>query len=151
MQVVKAFNQEKKENKRFREKNVDVTDEFNNVHLSWTAFWPKLMGGLQLIFLAVWFIAIPRMISDQPTLSMGVFISFILYMTMFAQPIEVIGQVARMLNRALSSAYRIFEILDTNPTFTLKVAPDYQRFIILLDVSGSMTELGSSNEVRYIN
>ena len=35
---------------------------------------------------------------------------------MFASPIEVIGQMARMLNRALSSAQRIFDILDTVPT-----------------------------------
>lgn len=42
--------------------------------------------------------------------------SFLLYMGMFSHPIEIIGQMARMLNRATSSAYRIFEILDTKPT-----------------------------------
>jgi ATP-binding cassette subfamily B protein len=54
--------------------------------------------------------------SEAHYLSAGTFVSFLLYLTMFSQPIEVIGQVARMLNRALSSAYRIFEVLDTNPT-----------------------------------
>jgi ATP-binding cassette, subfamily B, bacterial len=36
-------------------------------------------------------------------------------MGMFTHPIEVIGQMARMLNRATSSAHRIFEVLDTEP------------------------------------
>jgi len=34
---------------------------------------------------------------------------------MFSQPIETFGQLSRMLNRALSSAHRIFEVLDTEP------------------------------------
>jgi ATP-binding cassette subfamily B protein len=34
---------------------------------------------------------------------------------MFVQPIEVIGQMARTLNRATSSAHRVFEVLDTEP------------------------------------
>jgi ATP-binding cassette subfamily B protein len=34
---------------------------------------------------------------------------------MFMQPLETIGQMTRMMNRAVSSAHRIFEILDTEP------------------------------------
>jgi ATP-binding cassette, subfamily B, bacterial len=126
MQVVKAFNQESREEKRFNKRNQIVTEEFNNIHQAWTRFWPILMMGIQLIILGVWIFAIPRLMSTEGTpghLSAGTFISFLLYMTMFSQPIEVIGQVARMLNRALSSAYRIFEILDSNPTITEKEAP----------------------------
>lgn len=121
IQVVKAFNQEKLEVKKFKNRNKIVTSEFNNIHQAWTGFWPLLMLGIHLIIMSVWFLAIPRLINQGENLnqlSVGTFVSFLLYMTMFSQPIEVIGQVARMLNRALSSAYRIFEILDTNPTIT---------------------------------
>lgn len=121
IQVVKAFNQEKKEIKRFNKRNEVVTEEFNNIHMAWTKFWPLLMLGIQLVLLAVWVFAIPRLISTENEvghLTAGTFVSFLLYMTMFSQPIEVIGQMARMLNRALSSAYRIFEILDTKPSIT---------------------------------
>jgi len=121
IQVVKAFNQEGKEIKRFNKRNEVVTDEFNNIHKAWTKFWPLLMLGIQLVLLAVWVFAIPRLISTENEvghLTAGTFVSFLLYMTMFSQPIEVIGQMARMLNRALSSAYRIFEILDTKPSIT---------------------------------
>ena len=43
------------------------------------------------------------------------FVAFIIYLRMFVQPIEVIGQMARMVNRATSSAHRVFEVLDTEP------------------------------------
>jgi ATP-binding cassette subfamily B protein len=34
---------------------------------------------------------------------------------MFVQPIEIVGQVARVLHRATTSAHRVFEVLDTEP------------------------------------
>jgi ATP-binding cassette subfamily B protein len=34
---------------------------------------------------------------------------------MFVAPIEVIGQIARTMNRATTSAHRIFEVMDTEP------------------------------------
>lgn len=134
IQVVKAFNQEEREKSRFNKRNVIIMDEFNNIHQAWTGFWPLLMMGIHAIVISVWAFATPRLITG-PTealyLSAGTFVSFLLYLTMFAQPIEVIGQVARMLNRALSSAYRIFEILDTNPTIRNKKDP-----VVLNEVEG---------------
>lgn len=121
VQVVKAFAQEKKEVKRFGNRNVAFLDECNELHLSWTRFWPMLTLGIQLTGMGVWVFAMPRLIGVESSLTAGTFVSFLLYMTMFAQPIEIIGQMARMLNRATSSAYRIFEILDTRPSIKKKV------------------------------
>lgn len=125
IQVVKAFNQEKREEKRFNDRNEQVTKEFNNIHDEWTKFWPLLMLSFQGILVVVWCFALPRLISEQADngLSAGTFVSFLLYMTMFSAPIEILGQVARMLNRALSSAYRIFEILDARATIHEKDEP----------------------------
>jgi ATP-binding cassette subfamily B protein len=39
----------------------------------------------------------------------------LLYGAMFVQPIETVGQVARILHRATTSAHRVFEVLDTKP------------------------------------
>jgi ATP-binding cassette, subfamily B, bacterial len=118
IQVVKAFGQEDREITRFNDRNEAVTEEFTAIHDRWTAFWPKLMLGIQIILLSVWIMARQRLLADPSSsdfLSVGAFVSFLLYMTMFAAPIEIIGQMARMLNRALSSAYRIFEVLDSQP------------------------------------
>src|SRR4030095_16018534 len=62
---------------------------------------------------SVWFVAVPRLLGDGAPLSPGVFVSFLLYTTMFVAPIEVIGQMARTMNRATSSAHRVFEVLDS--------------------------------------
>jgi len=118
IRVVKAFNQEQRENERFIERNVDVMTEFNRIHHLWTSFWPALMLAVHGTTVVVWAFAVPRLLgagADEPTLSAGTFVSFLLYTTMFIAPIEVIGQMARTMNRATSSAHRVFEVLDTEP------------------------------------
>ena len=119
MRVVKAFNQEEREKRRFGERNADVTKEFNRIHHHWTAFWPALMLGVHATTVAVWVFAVPRLLAGSDgspaALSAGTFVSFLLYTTMFIAPIETIGQMARILNRATSSAHRVFEVLDTEP------------------------------------
>ena len=115
IRVVKAFSQEVREIGRFGERNDDVTDEFNRIHRHWTTFWPLLMFAVHLTTVLVWFFAVPRLLGDGPALSAGAFVSFLLYTTMLVAPIEVIGQMARTMNRATSSAHRVFEVLDSEP------------------------------------
>jgi ATP-binding cassette subfamily B protein len=115
MRVVKAFNQEQRESKRFTQANNESVKTFNEIHIVWTSFWPLLMLSLHAVILIAWAAALPRIVSANPTLTVGSFVSFLLYMTMLLKPVEIIGQMARMINRATSSAHRIFEILDTEP------------------------------------
>ena len=117
MRVVKAFNQEERETERFNDRNTDVTDEFNRIHHSWTTFWPALMLAVHGTTVAVWAFALPRLLGTggEATLSSGTFVSFLLYTTMFIGPMEIIGQMARTVQRATTSAHRVFEVLDTEP------------------------------------
>lgn len=118
MRVVKAFNQEERETGRFVERNVDVTDEFNRIHDSWTTFWPVLMLAVHGTTVALWAFAMPRLLGSETqaaTLTAGTFVQFLLYTTMFIGPIEIIGQMARTVQRATTSAHRVFEVLDTEP------------------------------------
>lgn len=115
IRVVKAFNQEDREIERFGERNDDVMAEFNETHRVWTTFWPILMLGVHLTTVLVWVFAVPRLLGGGHALSAGVFVSFLLYTTMFVGPMEVIGQMARTINRATSSAHRVFEVLDSEP------------------------------------
>ena len=115
IRVVKAFNQEQREIERFAERNEDVTEQFNEVHRKWTLFWPLLMLAVHATTVLVWAMAVPRLLGHGAALSAGVFVSFLLYTTMFVAPIEVIGQMARTINRATSSAHRVFEVLDSEP------------------------------------
>jgi ATP-binding cassette, subfamily B, bacterial len=124
VRVVKAFNQEAREIRRFAERNDDVTDEANRIHRLWTTFWPLLMLGVHATTVIVWMMALPRLLGVQgAALSTGTFVSFLLYATMFVAPIEVIGQIARTMNRATSSAHRVFEVLDTQPEVSEPLEP----------------------------
>jgi ATP-binding cassette subfamily B protein len=115
IRVVKAFNQESREIRRFGERNEDVTAEFNRIHRLWTGFWPLLMLAVHATTVGVWAFAVPRLLGSGAHLSTGTFVSFLLYTTMFIGPIEIIGQMARTMSRATSSAHRVFEVLDTEP------------------------------------
>ena len=119
MRVVKAFHQEGREQRRFGSRNYAATDEFNRLHQVWTGFWPLLMLSVHAMTVAVWAFALPRLLGSTevlgPPLTAGTFVSFVLYTTMFVHPIEIIGQMTRIMNRATSSAHRVFEVLDTEP------------------------------------
>jgi ATP-binding cassette subfamily B protein len=118
MRVVKAFNQEVYETSRFNSRNDNAVREFNGIHAVWTRFWPGLMLGLHTMTVTVWGVAMYRVLGTPESayhLSVGTFMAFLLYMGMFFHPIETIGMITRMMNRATSSALRIFEVLDTEP------------------------------------
>ena len=135
IRVVKAFHQEAREVKRFGERNEDVTAEFNRIHRMWTGFWPLLMLGVHATTVLVWVLAVPRLLGTAgPPLSTGTFVAFLLYATMFIAPIEIIGQMARTVNRATTSAHRVFEILDTEPEVT-----DVEDAVRLEPVQGRVT------------
>jgi ATP-binding cassette subfamily B protein len=134
IRVVKAFNQESREISRFGERNDDVTDEFNRIHRKWTTFWPALMLLVHTTTILVWVFAVPRLLGEGSPLTAGVFVSFLLYATMFSNPIEMIGQMARTMNRATSSAHRVFEVLDSKPEVKDGPAP-----IKLTPVEGRVT------------
>jgi ATP-binding cassette subfamily B protein len=125
IRVVKAFNQEAREIGRFVDRNDAVTEEFNQIHRLWTTFWPLLMFAVHTTTVLVWVFAVPRLLGIGHPLSAGVFVSFLLYTTMFVAPIEVIGQMVRTVNRATSSAHRVFEVLDSEPE--VKDVPDPVR------------------------
>ena len=126
IRVVKAFNREEQEKRRFNTRNDDATDFFNTAHAIWTRFWPMLGLGIQALTLIVWVIAVVRLLPGggaTPTLTAGKFVAFLLYMGMFFGPIEMIGMMTRMISRVSSAAHRVFEVLDTNPEVTDVVAP----------------------------
>jgi ATP-binding cassette subfamily B protein len=118
VRVVKAFNQEQRELSRFNERNAAATDTFNTVHTTWTTFWPALWLAVHVLMLGVWAWSVPRVLGLEgwgPHLSMGTFVAFVLYMGMYVMPIETIGRMTFIINRATSSAHRVFEVLDTEP------------------------------------
>ncbi|MEK7689783.1 MAG: ABC transporter ATP-binding protein, partial [Bdellovibrionota bacterium] len=117
IRVVRAFVREKHEGVRFQTRNADALEQFNRIHARWTGFWPRLMLSVHALGVLAWWFGLPRVFGvdgfSAAPLTTGTFVAFLFYLGLYLQPIEAIGQVSRMLNRATTSAYRIFEILDT--------------------------------------
>ncbi len=116
IRVVKVFDQEQRETGRFRRSNESACGEFLRVHGVWTRFWPLLMLGIHAMTVLVWAVALPRLLGSGrfgPPLTTGTFISFLMYLGLFYEPVHTFGQMSRTINRATSSAHRVFELLDT--------------------------------------
>ena len=118
MREVKAFNQEGREKRGFNVSSDALMDRYNHIHRTHAVFWPALLLGMHVMTIAVWALAMPRLLGTPGSLgdlTPGTFVSFLLYMGLYMQPIQVIGQMARAMATATSSAHRMFEVLDTEP------------------------------------
>ncbi len=123
MRVVKAFNQESQERERFGNRNENYAEECIDIARIWAGWWPVIFFVIEAMVLLVWFLAIPRLLGDASgvrTMELGTFVAFMLYMGMFIGPIDAIGFLTRSVNRSISSAHRVFEVLDSEPEITAK-------------------------------
>jgi ATP-binding cassette subfamily B protein len=125
MRVVKAFAQEEHENERFQTRSKAVEAEADKLHEEWTRFWPTMVMLMHLCSLIVWAVGAPRVLrhvlsNGAEGMPLGVFVAFTGYMWMFWDPVRHLGMMSRTINRATTSASRVFEVLDTTPTIVSK-------------------------------
>ncbi|MCE5279104.1 MAG: ABC transporter ATP-binding protein [Planctomycetaceae bacterium] len=126
VRVIKAFSQEKREIRRFSDRNDGYyRNEVAMIGL-WTLFGPVMEFCTHLGSLLVWIVGgwwvVKEWGTPQPQMTVGMLMAFIAYMMMFYRPIHQIAHVDRMFNRAASSVQRIFEILDAEPAIFSKHA-----------------------------
>lgn len=117
IRVVQAFNQSEHERRRFHRRNDSVLEEAVAVHRVWTSHWPLIYFGVNLMIIVVWVVALPRMLQmpGYRPMEPGTFVAFIMLVGQFIMPLEMFGFLTRMFNRSVSSAQRVFEVLDTEP------------------------------------
>jgi len=133
MRVVKAFAQEDYEKDRFAKKNISVQDEAVRLHKEWTLFWPAVVMFIHISNVLIWVLGVPQVIANYQTggsegMGLGVFVAFTGYLWMFWNPVQQLGQLSRTINRVITSAARVFEVMDTKPTIFSKpdaVKPDH--------------------------
>jgi ATP-binding cassette subfamily B protein len=116
VRVIKAFSQEDREVERFDEKNTALYDEEMRFISTASAFGPLIMFCSQIGALIIWLLggwwAITGRLGPE---GVGTLVAFTGYMGMFMRPIHMLAHLDQQLNRAATSAQRIFEILDTEP------------------------------------
>ncbi len=126
VRVIKAFNQEDREVSRFQQHNQDVYNEDSHIINNWTIFGPALGFCAQISMVVVWLLGGWWMIQNYwykqehgegmvGGMTFGTLMLFQGCMGMFYGPIRQIAMIDRRLNRAATSAHRIFEVLDTEP------------------------------------
>ena len=110
--VIRAFNTEKKEEKRFDKANMDLTKTNLFVNRAMSFMMPTLMlimNGISLLIVWVGAHGI-----DNGTMQVGNMMAFIQYTMQIVMSFLMISMVSIMLPRASVSANRINEIIETN-------------------------------------
>ena len=118
VRVIKAFNQETREIRRFGGRNQDFYECEVSMITLWTLFGPVMQFCSQIGTLLVWMVGGYWVVHGR--LSAGTLMAFVGYMWMFYGPIHMIAHMDRMFNRAAASVQRIFEVLDTEPVIFSK-------------------------------
>ena len=138
VRVIKAFTQEKREINRFNERSSRVYDEEMTIINLWTTFGPLMRFCTHLGLLITWVVGGLWVARDYSQITVfndaelpipaglmtiGTLLLFDGLMNQFYRPIHMIAHMDRMFNRAATSAQRIFEVLDTQPTVFSKSDP----------------------------
>ncbi len=114
--VVKVFNHEKKAEEEFDSLNDSLCETSYKANKFVNILGPITgnMGHLQYVLIAVvgGLIAISGL---DPSLTLGVIVSFLLYSKSFTMPINQVAQQASSVVMALAGAERIFSLLDEKP------------------------------------
>lgn len=111
VRVVRAFNRDARESRRFDEASLDLTQTAMKVHRLMSALMPVMMLALNLTAVAILWIGGHRV--DAGELQIGSLMAFIQYAMRILSSLLTMSMVFVMLPRATASANRISEVLDS--------------------------------------
>jgi ATP-binding cassette subfamily B protein len=129
--VVKIFSREEKTYEDFKQINYDHTLANKRSVLYYSVFFPvvELIGAIS-VALIIWYGG-GKVI--QNALTIGILISFIQYAEMFFRPIRDLSEKYNIMQTAMASSERIFNLLDKKT-----VIPDPEHPIELRKVKGNI-------------
>ena len=110
IRVVKAFAQEQREAKRFREANhhnLLVNDRINKI---WSLFSPSVSLLTEVGLLVVWAFGIWQV--SKGTITVGMLLMAIAYIGRFYGRLDSMSRIVSVTQKSASAAKRIFDILD---------------------------------------
>lgn len=123
MLVIRAFDNEKYEEQRFKKVNDDITKL--NLFLNRVMGLPMPIMTFALSALSVGIIWIGTNQVDTGTMQIGDMMAFLQYATEILMSFMIIAMIFIMVPRSSVSANRIFEILETEPTIHDPVEPKH--------------------------
>lgn len=111
IRVIKAFGKEKLELERYQAANKEVVRHDMRSEKMWQFFFPAFGLITSLGTVIVWYLGGHQVLNSE--LQLGVLLAFVAYLGMLFGPIQWLSQMISWTSRAMTSAHRIFEIMDT--------------------------------------
>jgi ABC-type multidrug transport system fused ATPase/permease subunit len=108
--VVKAFAQEQREERKFSQRNEAVFDQSVRAARQ-RAYYTPFLSFLPLLAQAIALLVGGRRVLNGD-LALGAFVAFNVYLLMIVQPLRMLGYWISEFQRAISSGERIFEVID---------------------------------------
>lgn len=113
MKVVKSFAREKHEEEKFHVVNLDYMEKNVQAIRLWAFYFPLFNFITSIGTVLVILYGGREVIAGR--LTIGEMVAFELYLLMLLTPLRMVGWLTNLANRAMASAERIFQVLDTNP------------------------------------
>ena len=113
IRVVKAFAREDEEIARFRTSSAAMMGSDTQAEQTWATFFPILWFITSTGSLLVWYFGGQQVLWKQ--ISLGTLMTFQAYLGMFYGPLQFLSRITDYLARSLTSAERVFEVLDSDP------------------------------------
>lgn len=120
VRVVKAFAQEHRERERFEDKAQSLRDSGIVVEQSWQTYFPILGFITGFGTYIIWWIGGLESFanfSNDPSkgMTIGVLTMFLAYSQRLLGPLQDMTRIADWLSRSMTSAERVFEVIDAQP------------------------------------
>ena len=113
MRVIQAFAQEKTSHSRFERVNVGNRDAYINAMSLSYIFLPAIeFLGMLATGIVLWF---GGQAVTGSTLTLGVMVAFLSYVTRFFQPIQELSRIYTTMQSAMAGGERVVDLLDTPP------------------------------------
>ncbi|MGG2016417.1 ABC transporter ATP-binding protein [Bacillus sp. S10(2024)] len=146
--IVKAFNKEEEEVKKFEEVN-DIL-----YHSAWKSqFLSGMMMPIMMFIGNIGYVAVSILggwLAAKRTIAVGDILAFVQYVRNFTQPIAQVAQIANVLQSTAAAAERVFEFLEEE-----EEVPESENPVKLEKVNGEVSfkdvEFGYNPDKTIIN
>ncbi|MFN3304171.1 MAG: ABC transporter ATP-binding protein [Roseateles sp.] len=150
IRVVKAFAQEAREAKRFKDANANNLQVNDRLNKTWSLFTPTVALLTEMGLLVVWGVGI-WLIAHQ-SITVGVLTAFLAYIGRFYSRLDSMSRIVSVTQKAAAGAKRIFDILDHVSNVPDPVNPQpFENVTGAISLQGVNFRYGSRSVIRSLN
>ncbi|PZP32866.1 MAG: ABC transporter [Roseateles depolymerans] len=150
IRVVKAFAQEAREARRFKEANANNLQVNDRLNKTWSLFTPTVSLLTEIGLLVVWGVGIWLIAGHSITV--GVLTAFLAYIGRFYARLDSMSRIVSVTQKAAAGAKRIFDILDHVSNVPDPVSPQpFENVKGAISLQGVNFRYGSRSVIRTLN